>query len=476
VVCPKDATPLGIARDPADPLIGVVLAGAYRITRVLAKGGMGRLYEAEHTRLPRRFAIKVIHEQYARCADAVARFEREARAVASIDSDHVVCVFDVVRTPDDRPCIVSERLDGEDLQARLDRAGRLPVSEAVSIARQMCRGLGSTHARGVVHRDLKPSNVFLTARSHGQVTVKILDFGVAKLSGAPEITKHGAIVGTPAYMAPEQARGAGDVDERADVYGVGAVLYRMIAGHAPFEAHDATASLARVLNETARPLRSWDPAIPVEVEQVVTAALSADPDRRPASVAELESALRALDPTDAPECEPASPALRGRGQSESTLVLPRGAVAGATADSRGYGRSRRHATALLVALCATAGAGAAILLASLLLALTDSERPGPAAAIVIALGTVAAMIAAASGALERLRPIWRQGRRLSATVSAWATQLRVGLSVFGALVLGGQAVFALWGAGPTLPPALSALVIALAAGAMAAASLPRRAP
>ncbi|MCZ7684828.1 MAG: serine/threonine protein kinase [Sandaracinaceae bacterium] len=266
LVCPRDATPLGLDREAEDPLLGVVLAGTYRIVRSLGRGGMGRLYEAQHTRLDRRFAIKVLHEAQSRSRDATLRFEREARVLSRIRSDHVLDVVDVLRTPDDRTAIVTARLEGEDLKARLDRVGKLEIGEAIALARQVCRGLAAAHAQGVVHRDLKPSNLFLDSGADGRTTVKILDFGVAKLAGEPELTRAGAVVGTPAYMAPEQARGSSEVDERADLYAVGAVLYRMVTGRSPYMAEEPAALLATLLHEAPPRPRSIDRTIPVGLE------------------------------------------------------------------------------------------------------------------------------------------------------------------------------------------------------------------
>src|SRR5262245_24348460 len=164
-------------------MIGVVLGGAYRIVRVLGEGGMARLYLADHLRMSDKFAIKVIHDDLAREPDLLARFEREARAAGRVKSPHVLGVVDVLRTADGRPCIVSELLEGEDLQAHLDRAGKLTPATAIALARQVCRALSAAHACGVVHRDLKPSNVFLCRGGPGEPPqVKVLDFGVAKIS------------------------------------------------------------------------------------------------------------------------------------------------------------------------------------------------------------------------------------------------------------------------------------------------------
>ncbi len=364
-LCPHDATPLGARQGNGDPLLGAILGGAYRIVRVMGSGGMGRLYEAEHVRLPRRFAIKVIHEQYASNANAVARFEREARASSQIASDHVVDVLDVLRTPDGRPCIVAERLDGEDLQTRLERVGRLSYEDATTIARQICRGLAAAHAHGVVHRDLKPSNLFLCARADERITVKILDFGVAKLAGAPDITRGGSVVGTPAYMAPEQARCA-EVDERVDVYGVGAVLYRMLTGRPPYEGSDPTATVVKVLGESPPSPRSLDPTLPRDVEQLVLRAMARDPERRPQTALELERMLRPWSEPDHESREAAllraAEAKRTRDVDASTLVLPRGSFVADPAQSRHLAIARRHlravamtSVALALALCVTAG-------------------------------------------------------------------------------------------------------------------------
>src|SRR5689334_16186816 len=197
-VCPRDATPRADGHTPTpDPLIGEVLGRTYRIVRVLGEGGMARLYEAEHLRIDTRVAVKVIHDDLARDPDLLARFEREARAAGRIHSEHVVRVVDVLRTPDGRPCLVTELLAGEDLQVRLDRVKKLAVPEALAIAQQLCHAVADAHAVGVVHRDLKPSNVFLCERD-GETLVKVLDFGVAKLEDDDRLTRTDAVMGTAA--------------------------------------------------------------------------------------------------------------------------------------------------------------------------------------------------------------------------------------------------------------------------------------
>ncbi|MFK7990657.1 MAG: serine/threonine-protein kinase [Sandaracinaceae bacterium] len=336
VVCPRDSTALGIDRDAEDPMLGIVLAGTFRVARNLGRGGMGRLYEAHHTRLDRRFAVKVLHEAQSRSRDARRRFDREARALSRIRSDYVLDVIDVLPTPDGRTALITARLDGEDLKVRLDRVGTLPLAEAIPIARQVCRGLAAAHAEGVIHRDMKPSNLFLESGADGRVGVKILDFGVAKLEGDAELTRTGAVVGTPAYMAPEQARGSSKADERADIYAVGAVMYRMLTGRAPYRGDEPAQLLASLLHDAPPRPRQLEPSIPVGLEAVIQRAMARDPDDRPADVLELEQELACFDPGGS--AETVASTWEPRDGESSTLILPRGSVDRA---NRIAGRARR---------------------------------------------------------------------------------------------------------------------------------------
>ncbi len=451
VVCPRDATPLGDGPRGTDPMLGVVLGGTYRVTRALGAGAMGKLYEAEHVRLARPFAIKVLHEAFADKRDALVRFEREARAAARIRSDHVVDVVDVLTAPDGRPCIAAEKLEGEDLQARLDRIGKMPIAEAVALARHACRGLAAAHAHGVIHRDLKPSNLFLCARPDGRVTLKILDFGVAKLMDEGELTRAGAVVGTPAYMAPEQARGSSSVDARADVYAVGAVLYRMLTGHAPYSGSDPTATLARLLEGAPVRPRVLDPEIPEGVESVLQRAMSRDPSERPASALELEAELATFDTAGAVAADTAARTWRRDGvepsEAQGTLVLTAGSVAQADAVTKSARRARPVAAAL-VAAATVAGAGATAILGQ---AWGHGARdPALVHALVVVLSAIGG--ATVFGVMfARLRARWHSAPEVRELVRRWRAPLAAALLTYGALDLTTRAAAA-WSAAPSPSP------------------------
>lgn len=434
-VCPRDATPLGFDRESRDPLLGVVLAGTYRLSRPLGRGGMGRLYEAEHARLDRRFAVKVLHESCSQSRDAVARFEREARALGRIRSDHVLDVVDVVRAPDGRTAIVTARLEGEDLKARLDRVGKLSLGEAISVARQICRGLAAAHAQGVVHRDLKPSNIFLETGADGRVTVKILDFGVAKLVGEPELTRTGAVVGTPAFMAPEQARGSARVDERADVYAVGAVLYRMLTGRAPYSGEDAATLLSRLLHEAPQRPRAINRAIPAGLEAVIQRAMARDPNARPSNALELERELAAFDPGDV---EPTRTLEAPLDPTVDTMVLPRGSVARAEAIARRARRARP--LAVVLALSATLASAAVAVLAAAGATTLDGPEHTPVDRTLIWLSGGTAMIAVATLLSRWIGSRWEQVPEVSEANRTLALALLAATASFGTFELGSLAL------------------------------------
>ncbi|MFO0680823.1 MAG: serine/threonine-protein kinase [Sandaracinus sp.] len=433
VVCPHDATPLGVAPSREDPLVGVVLAGTYRLVRPIGKGGMGKLYEAEHTRLRRRFAVKVLHESHAEKVEAVRRFEREAEALARISSDHVLDVVDVLRTPDDRTAIVTGLLEGEDLQRRLERARVLPIAEAIEVARQICRGLSAAHAVSVIHRDLKPSNLFLSATTDGTLAVKILDFGVAKLGGTNEVTRTGVVLGTPAYMAPEQARGSSKADARCDVYAVGAVLYRMVTGRMPYDGKDVTATLSQLLHEQPPRPRAIRLDIPLALESVIQRAMSREPAERPKSALELEAMLGEI---AGQAVKPAIHVGGGPGRAErapDTMVLARGEVARATALEKEARAARPRALlqSVVVTLLA-ACAGAIAFHAPVELASGAADAHGELRLALAIVGAVAAAAGAVTALVRTLRPRWASAPEVDRAREGLHAMVRRGLVAFGA--------------------------------------------
>jgi serine/threonine-protein kinase len=218
--------------------IGQTLDGKYRIVRAIGVGGMGTVYEGEHTLIRRRVAIKVLGGDSARTPDSVRRFEREAQAAGQIGSDHILEVLDLGTTQDGQRYMVMEYLEGRTLATHLEHVGRMTAAEIAPVARQMLAGLAAAHQARIVHRDLKPSNVFILREKAGlRGFVKIIDFGISKFdeTAAPSrLTESGAVLGTPFYMSPEQARGEA-VDARSDLHAVGVILFEAVTGRAPFD-------------------------------------------------------------------------------------------------------------------------------------------------------------------------------------------------------------------------------------------------
>jgi len=287
--------------ESGDELVGTTLNNTYAVERLLGEGGMGRVYLAQHKRIAqKRVAIKVLHDEFAGNAQVLARFQREAEAAAAISHPNVVTVLDVDVTPRGMPYLVCEYLEGVDLADHLREVKRLDVPDAISITRQLCRGLGAAHARGVIHRDLKPPNVFLVGDfskgAPARLFAKVLDFGLSRFhtaGGDQNLTKTGFIMGTPSYMAPEQARGQ-KVDHRADIYGLGTILYTVLTGRAPYQEETPQSTILALLNsEPPRP-RSLMPTIPPHVELIIERAMAKNPDDRYQDMAAFEEALDSL--------------------------------------------------------------------------------------------------------------------------------------------------------------------------------------
>ncbi|MEJ7600450.1 MAG: serine/threonine-protein kinase, partial [Kofleriaceae bacterium] len=221
-----------------ESLVGVVLEDKYRIVRVIGQGGMGVVFEAEHMNVGKRVAVKVMLTKYAEDIEAIARFHREALAASRIGNQHIIDIHDMGHTPDGRLFVAMELLDGAPLSKILEASGPMPPWRAIHIMRQVLRAVGAAHTKGIIHRDLKPDNIFLVNEDDHHDFVKLLDFGVSKLIDLDEqvastkLTSTGVVIGTPLYMAPEQALG-NPIDGGADVYACGVILYELLTGKPP---------------------------------------------------------------------------------------------------------------------------------------------------------------------------------------------------------------------------------------------------
>jgi serine/threonine protein kinase len=307
--------------------------GPYRVLRVLGHGGMGVVYKAEDPRLERLVALKAMLPTLAASESARLRFLREAKAAAAVKHDHVVTIYQV---DEDRgiPFLAMEFLDGQPLDERLNNGAPLPMEEIVRIGREIAEGLQAAHERGLIHRDIKPANVWLETRrsplapvgrgAGGEGRVKILDFGLARATREHgNLTQLGAVIGTPAYMAPEQARGEA-VDARCDLFSLGCVLYRMCAGQLPFKGADTVSTLLAVATETPTPLSRLNPKTPPRLAALVDRLLAKKPSERLASASEAATELAALERNLAAEASTASvpvpPVPRARKEPSSATL------------------------------------------------------------------------------------------------------------------------------------------------------------
>jgi eukaryotic-like serine/threonine-protein kinase len=285
--CPRDG-----ARLVGDRAAGALLGGRYRLIRKVGEGGMGEVYEAEHALIHRRVAVKILQRNLAQDPQAIERLQREAQSTSGLGHPNIVDTLDFGYSDDGQVFLVMEWLDGENLDQRLRRE---PVSlpSALDIAAQAAAGLAEAHDRGVIHRDLKPANLFLTRDRRGALVVTVLDFGIAKLAiHQTKLTGTGVLVGTPNYMAPEQAFGD-EIDARADVYALGVILYEMVTGSVPFHADSPLAVLHQHTSRMPVPPSTVAPdrEIPPEVEALVMRCLAKKPADRFGSMHELASAI-----------------------------------------------------------------------------------------------------------------------------------------------------------------------------------------
>ena len=282
------------ASDEVDRLVGTTVADKYRVERLIGKGGMGAVYAAQNTAIGKRVALKFLSREAAQNREATRRFQREAQAASLIESEHIVQVFDAGTSAEGLPFLVMEHLTGEDLRARLEREHELAVPDALAIVAQLLRALTRAHAAGIVHRDLKPDNVFLCSRDDGSLLVKIVDFGISKLDRATlseRLTRRGTVLGSAYYMSPEQAQASDAVDQRSDLYGVGAILFELLAGRPPHVAPTLESVLVAICTQDAPDVRSFRADVPAAVAQAIAKALEREPAARFASATEFLETL-----------------------------------------------------------------------------------------------------------------------------------------------------------------------------------------
>lgn len=281
--------------DVNPPLValGTELGGKYRIVRRLGHGGMGEVYQAEHTLLRRRFAIKFLRAEHLHSSEMIARFKREAQVAGQIEHDHVAAVTDFGVTAEGTPYFVMEYLEGSDLGRMISDEGPLTVPRATTLLIQACHGVAAAHSCGVIHRDLKPENLFVSQGSDGAERVKILDFGIAKLQVSPDglVTHTGATLGTPCYMSPEQARGERDIDLRTDIYSLGAVLYEALAGERAHQGSSYNEIIYQIISRQPISLAQRRTDVPPALVSAIARAMHKEPSARFATADDFADAL-----------------------------------------------------------------------------------------------------------------------------------------------------------------------------------------
>lgn len=314
----KSEEPEALEPQFALPQVGTVLDARYRMGRQLGSGGMGAVFEATHIALKRRYAIKFLRVELAGRSRSLGRFEREALLLGSLVHDNITSVIDFGYYRESSPYLVMEYVEGTTMR-RLFDGERLPAVRLLSLMSQVCGGIAHAHNQGIIHRDLKPENLMVSVRSDGHELVKILDFGIAREVGGKEVslTPTGADIGTPHYMAPEQARGEKQVDARADVYSVGVMLYEAVTGKKPHPGVTYNQVIFHLLTERAIPVRRLAPDCPPSLARLIEKCIRKDAsDRFTNGQALLAAVLAVID-----ELNEAAPPLRKPGTRGSLRNL-----------------------------------------------------------------------------------------------------------------------------------------------------------
>jgi eukaryotic-like serine/threonine-protein kinase len=386
---------------------GQLLAGKYRIERVLGQGGMGVVVAAHHIVLDEVVAIKFLLPEALRSAEAVARFEREARAAVKIKSEHVARVTDVGRLETGAPYMVMELLRGSDLGDVLQQNGPLPLEDVADYLLQAGEAIAEAHGLGIVHRDLKPPNLFLSRRADGSSCIKVLDFGISKVTGLTSssdqaMTSTTAVMGSPLYMSPEQLMSARDVDMRTDIWALGVICYELLTGKLPFTG-DALPQLCMAISSAPpTPLRNYRPDLPLQLENLLLRCLEKDRGKRIATVAELASELVKFAPRRSRlSAERIERLARAAGFSGTALALPPSSddeAAAAAHPGAGtiaeFGRTKPGATTsalrvglVIAAVMALGGVGVFTVVRSATVAGAHGDQPPPPSAAAPPLST-----------------------------------------------------------------------------------------
>jgi serine/threonine-protein kinase len=361
---------------PQAARLGQVLAGKYRIERVLGQGGMGVVVAATHLQLEERVAIKFLLPDALENQETVARFAREARAAVKIKSEHVARVTDVGTLETGCPYMVMEYLHGCDLGGLVHDRGPLPFEEAVDYLLQAAEAIAEAHSLGIIHRDLKPANLFHTQRADGSACIKVLDFGISKITGLSgsgadlSMTRTSTVMGSPLYMSPEQMASSRDVDVRTDIWALGVILYELLAGQVPFVADTMPQLCAMILQQSPPPLRNFRPDAPEALQNVIARCLEKDPKRRYLNMAEFAAALLPFATRSGrTSVERISRVINagGGGSAQLTQIASADSMRPATATQAAWGQATQHGkrrapwVVLGVALLALAGGAFALL-------------------------------------------------------------------------------------------------------------------
>src|SRR6185312_5739653 len=398
--CSRDGTPLVKNPDAMKlDLVGQILADRYRVVRLVGEGGMGQVYEAQHVNINKRFALKLLRPEIVSNGEAVARFRQEAWASSSIGHENIIEIEDFATLPSGSVYLAMEFLDGKALSERMREEPPLPFAESLDVMLQVVSGLAAAHDKGIVHRDMKPENIFL-GQKYGRPLVKILDFGIAKVSGAEgnrSLTRTGTIFGTPHYMSPEQALGK-TLDHRADIYSVGVIMYELFTGKVPFEAESFMGILTKHITTQPTPPRQVAPErdISPAIEAVIMRALAKEPEERYQSMAELTAELAGIAAEVAPEVlqpRPSSQALAQISKPLSTVMPsraatplpkpPSGKLPLPLDETKPHAKKRSAAPYVVVATLLVAAAAGAVVYVSRTPAPTTPPAPAPAPVAVV---------------------------------------------------------------------------------------------